>query len=165
MSELAMTARCSHCQRMFAGPQLVLVGKGVDAVNNRLMQFMEKLTAHVMNEHKEEARGIMLAASEYQGMLILSQFQTSDENLKTQSDVIRWGLHQRTLTARYSDQMIAQWVDQVTPDLMTLVALNDTANLKRNLAGMLQSMRDNLEEPAKYSFRPFEAPSDTKLVS
>src|SRR5271166_4900446 len=155
MSELAMTAKCSLCNRMFAGPQLVLVGKGVDAVNNRLMQFMEKLTGHVMNEHKEVAQGIVLAASEYQGMLILSQYQTSDDNLKLQTDVIRWGLHQKTLAARYTDAQLEQWVGQIVPELLTLADMRDVKTLTTNLIGMLQSMRDKLEEPGKYTFSPF----------
>jgi hypothetical protein len=155
MPEMAMTARCIHCQKLFAGPQLVIVGKGVDAVNNRLMQFMEKLSHHVMVEHKELSQEIMVAVGTYQGMLMLTQFQTSSKELAEQSDLIRWQIHQKTLNARLSDEQIKAWVEGVSGELKTLAETN-VPEFRAKLAGMIQAVRNELEEPNKYSFTPFE---------
>src|ERR1700679_2189515 len=155
MSELAITARCTHCNKLFAGPQLLIVGTGVDAPTNRLMQFMEKLTGHMMKDHQDVAQRIMLMASEYQGMLILGNYQHSDASLMEQADMLRWKLHQNTLACRFSDEQIQQWVSSVLPDFTALAHNGDTATLQRNLAGMLMTMRDRLEEPGKYIFSPF----------
>jgi hypothetical protein len=156
MPEMAMTARCGICGRLFAGPQLVLLGKGVDAPNNRLMQFVQKLTAHLVENHKKETEQIFLATNEYQGMLFLSHYQTESAALKTQLDMCRWKVHQGTLAARFTDAQIADWVEKIVPDLLTLSDMRDTLALSRNLAGMLMSMRDRLEEPGKYTFSPFD---------
>ncbi len=164
-SELAMTARCSHCQKLFAGPSLVIVGQNVNYTNNRLIQFQQKLADHVMNEHKELAQQIELADLEYKGLMILSCYQTTDKALQQQMDLLRWKLHQRTLTTRYTDNMIEQWSDSVVPQLVTLVDMRDTATVRKNLIGMLQSMRDTLEEPNKYTFNAVEPPVPTGKVS
>jgi len=165
MPELAMTARCNLCSRLFAGPQLVLVGKGVDAPNNRLMQFLSKLTAHITEVHMDSAKGIFLAAQEYQGMLILANYSTESDALKTQLDLCRWNVHQKTLSMRFTDEQISEWVGKVLPDLMTLAEMRDTASLHRNLAGMLMSIRDRLEEPGKYTFNPFDPALSGKTAS
>ena len=155
MTELAMTAKCRTCGRLFAGPQLVVVGKGVDAPNNRLMQFMEKLSSHV-ESHKSITDEINLGVLEYRGWRILSEYDSTNADLLMQFDVYRWGLHQKTIGGRYTDAQIEQWVGQIIPQLLTLADMRDIPTLTKNLCGMLQSMRDRLEEPDKYTFSPFE---------
>jgi|SRR5579863_10084346 hypothetical protein len=155
MTELAMTAKCRTCGRTFAGPQLAIVGKGVDPANNRLMQFMEKLSSHV-ELHREPMDEINLGVLEYRGWRILSEYETENKDLLMQFDLYRWGLHQKTLGGRYSDAQIEQWVGQVIPQLLTLADMRDIPTLTKNLCGMLASMRDKLEEPGKYVFNPME---------
>ncbi len=156
MSELAMIARCMICHAPFAGPKFVKIGMGLDVKNNRLAVFTEKLTRHIFEKHPEAAREILTEGAEFQGALFLSHFQTEDENLKEQMDFLRWKIHQKTLAARYSDAMIEQWVGQIVPQMLTLAEMRDVTTLTTNLTGMLQSMRDGLEEPGKYKSVPFD---------
>ena len=130
--------RCTICNKPFAGPRLAIVGKGMDLKNNRIAQFTEKLTRHLFDEHPAEAQQIMMNAAEYQGVLILATFQTDDADMREQMDLVRWKVHQKTLACRYSDEQIAA----------------DMETLKRNLTGLIQNLRDNLEEPGKYTFAP-----------
>jgi hypothetical protein len=135
---------------------------GMDAKNNRLAQFVEKLTKHMTTEHKTETQQILIDGAEFQGCMFLSNFKTDDPNLKEQLDLVRWKVHQKTLAARFSDDDILQVVEKVVPDLLTLADMRDKETLTRNLAGLLQSMRDRLEEPGKYTFAPFDAASPLK---
>lgn len=158
MPELAMSARCTKCGKMIVGSTIPILGKNFDAVNGHARAFVEKLGKHVMSEHQEDAAGIQMGAMEYQGMMIMSLYEMHSENLKLALDAARWNLHQKTLNQRFTDQQIADWVDQVLPDLKTLVQMGDDQTLKRNLTGMLQSMRDRLEEPGKYTFNASGVP-------
>jgi hypothetical protein len=155
VSEIAMIARCTICNKPFAGPMFSKVGLGMDAVNNRLAVFTEKLTRHLFEEHREVAQEIQLQGTEYQGYLFLSKFSSSDPNLAMQLDVARWKVHQNTLAVRVTDQQITDAIEKFLPDILTLAEMRDTATLKRNLTGLMQSMRDQLEEPGKYTFSPF----------
>jgi len=155
MSELAMSAKCRHCARVFAGPTLAIVGKRVDLVNNRLIQFMEKLSAH-LETHTQVKNDVESRTLEFKGWRMLQEYETTDRNLTTQFDVYRWCLLQQTLGASFSDQDIETWVGQVIPDFITLAQMGDKDTLARNLVGMLQSMRDRLEEPGRYKFQPAE---------
>ncbi len=157
MSEIAMIARCAICQKPFAGPKFAQIGLGLSAANNRIAVFVEKMTRHIAEEHKEKVREILEEGEEYKGALFLSNFQTEDPNLKEQLDLVRWKVHQKTLAARYTDQMIEQWVGQIIPQLLTLADMRDVATITKNLTGMLQSMRDTLEEPGKYTFEALTA--------
>jgi hypothetical protein len=152
--EQATISRCAICNKPFAGPRLAIVGKGMDLKNNRIAQFTEKLTRHLFDEHSAEAQQIMMSAAEYQGVLILATFQTEDPDMREQMDLVRWKVHQKTLACRYSDEQIAAVIEKVVPELVTLVEMKDTATLKRNLRGLIQNLRDNLEEPGKYTFAP-----------
>ena len=147
-------SRCTICNKPFAGPRLAIVGKGMDLKNNRIAQFTEKLTRHLFDEHPAEAQQIMMNAAEYQGVLILATFQTDDADMREQMDLVRWKVHQKTLACRYSDEQIAAVVDKVVPELMMLAEMRDMETLKRNLTGLIQNLRDNLEEPGKYTFAP-----------
>lgn len=156
MSELAMIARCMICNAPFAGPKFVKIGMGLDVKNNRIAVFTEKLTRHMFEKHREKAEEILTQGAEYQGALFMANFLTEDPGLKEQLDLLRWKVHQTTLAARYTDEMIDQWVGQIVPQLVTLVEMADTASLSANLRGMLLSMRDTLEEPGKYTFQSMD---------
>lgn len=146
MSELALPVRCSVCHQAFYGPRLALVGKP----GGRQTQFLEKLTQHVMTAHNDIATSIAMGAAEYQGMFIMSQFITDDPDLQRQLDIARWNIHQKTLPCRITDQMIADCIAGVLPELKTLVAMGDDQSLTNNLCGLLKSMRDRMQEPNKY---------------
>ncbi len=154
--ELAMLARCGHCGKAFAGPSYVVLGNvKMDADNARLMQFMEKLSGHLYQEHKSVAEGIAMAGLEYQGMLTIASFHTDSEALKSQLDVARWNIHQKTLATRLSDEQIIGWVAAVLPDLQTAAQ-----TLGEKITSMITAVRDNLEEPGKYNLTPIEVPSE-----
>ena len=110
----------------------------------------------MFEKHREQAEEILTQGAEYQGALFMANFQTEDPGLKEQLDLLRWKVHQTTLAARYTDEMIDQWVGQIVPQLVTLVEMADTASLSANLRGMLLSMRDTLEEPGKYTFQSMD---------
>ena len=150
MSELAMVARCMICNAPFAGPKFVKIGLGLDVKNNRIAVFTEKLTRHMFEKHRAQAEEILMQGAEYQGALFMANYQTEDPGLKEQLDYLRWKTHQVTISKRYTNEMIDQWVDQVIPELLTLARDGDRATLTTNLKGMLLSMRDTLEEPGKY---------------
>lgn len=156
MTELAMTARCQICNRSFAGPQLAIVGKGADLENNRIIQFAEKMAMHLSEKHKDVFQQILFSGQEFQGMLILQQYATESPALKEQFDVCRWKIHQSTLNTRLSDEQISKWVEAVIPDLVTLVSTSNFEELKRNLGGMITAVRDQLEEPGKYTFQAMD---------
>ena len=150
MSELAMIARCMICNAPFAGPKFVQIVMGLDVKNNRIAVYTEKLTRHMFEKHRERAEEILTQGAEYQGALFMANFQTEDRGLKEQLDLLRWKVHQTTLAARYTDEMIDQWVGQIVPQMITLAEMRDVKTLTTNLKGMLLSMRDTLEEPGKY---------------
>lgn len=166
MQEIAMTARCRECKKLFAGPSIVVLGSGMGQVNARIRQFLGKLTSHMANTHPEISTGIAIAAMEYQGMMILSKFETESDALKMQLDVARWNIHQKTLLKRISDDEIRHAVSLIVPELLTLAAANDPATITRNLEQWVMGMRNVLEEPGKYTFTPFGTPQETeKLVT
>jgi hypothetical protein len=144
--ELALPARCNLCDQTFYGPRLTFVGRP----HGRQPQFLEQLAQHIFTDHKDVAEGIALGAGEYQGMFIMSQFSTDDPELVNQLDIARWNVHQKTLKMRVSDQMIADCVAGILPDVLTMAQMGDTEGLTRNLTGLLMSMREKLEEPNKY---------------
>ena len=72
------------------------------------------------------------------------------QKLVNQLDIARWNVHQKTLKMRVSDQMIADCVAGILPDILTMAQMGDTEGLTRNLTGLLMSMREKLEEPNKY---------------
>jgi hypothetical protein len=146
MPELALPAKCSICNQTFYGPRLALVGRP----GNRQAAFLEKLAQHIQTAHKDVATAIAMGAAEYQGMFIMSQFATDDPELSRQLDIARWNVHQKTLPMRITDQMIADCVAQVLPELKTLVSTGDDAGLALNLTSLLQSMRNRMQEPDKY---------------
>jgi hypothetical protein len=156
MSELASTAKCTICGKLFAGPRLALVGRGLDLKNNRISQFTEKLARHIAETHPERLQQIVITAGEYQGVLMLSCFSTDDKDLAEQMDLVRWKTNQQTLPCRISDQQISDAVESIVPDLLTLADMRDTVNLKRNLTGFMLSMRDRMQEPGKYVLSPLE---------
>lgn len=156
--ELAMLARCGHCGKAFAGPSYVVLGNvKMDADNARLMQFMEKLSGHLYQEHKSVAEGIAMAGLEYQGMLTIASFHTDSDALKHQLDVARWNIHQKTLATRLSDEQITGWVAAVLPDLQTAAQMG---TLGEKITAMITAVRDNLEEPGKYNLTPIEVPGE-----
>lgn len=156
MSEIAMVARCTICQKPFAGPMFSKIGLKMDAVNNRLAVFTEKLTRHLFEAHPEVAEAVKIQGAEYMGALFLSKFSSGDENLAMQVDVSRWKVLQNVLSCRFSDGQILAVVEKVVPELLTLADARDVQTLTRNLCGLLASMRDKLEEPGKYNFIPMD---------
>lgn len=146
MAEIALPARCTLCNRKFYGPRLKLVGQP----GNRQAHFLEELATHIMQDHADTATMIALGAQEYQGLFILSQYEIDDPDLARQLDISRWNVHQKTLAARITDQMIADCVNGVILDIQTLVQMGDVDGLRRNLSSLLAGMRERLEEPNKY---------------
>ena len=159
MSELASTAKCTLCGKLFAGPRLALVGRGLDLKNNRISQFTEKLARHIAEIHPEKLQQIVITAGEYQGVLMLSTFETDDKDLSEQLDLVRWRTNQQTLPCRITDDQISAAVESIVPDLLTLADMRDTATLKHNLRGLMLSMRDRMQEPGKYVLNAIEAPA------
>jgi len=149
-NELAATARCLHCGKLFAGPSALAIGGGLSVVDNRRVQFLETLTRHVLESHKPEAADVLNSGAEYQTFLMLSNYKTEDKNMLAQLDLVRWKTHQRSLAKRFTDKMIGDWVEKIVPDLVTLANQGNTLAITSHLTGMLQSMRDILEEPGKY---------------
>lgn len=144
---LAIPVSCTHCGQTFYGPDL---GSTIITDERSVASFANKLQQHIVQSHGELAEQIVVAGMEYQGMLLLSNFRSDSQGLKKNLDVSRWNVHQKTLLKRFTDEELSTWVERVAPDLVTLVEMGDTANLKANLLGMLQSIRDLLEEPNKY---------------
>lgn len=146
MSEIALPAKCSICNQTFYGPRLALVGKP----GGRQAQLLEKLAQHIMTAHPDVATSIGMGAAEYSGMFILGQFETDDPELSRQLDISRWNVNQKTLPIRITDQMIADCVARILPELKTLVAMGDDAGLLGHLTNLLATMRNLMQEPNKY---------------
>jgi hypothetical protein len=148
-NELALPARCRICNKIFYGPRVSILGTA-----GRAESFLNNLQLHVKTEHKEVAREIAMGAMEYQGMMTMALYLIEDPELQKQLDLSRWNTHQKTLAAHISDDDIARVVEQLIPEIYTLVQQGDTVQLRTNLLSCFANLRDRLEEPNKYSIQP-----------
>ena len=158
---LQVPVACNHCGQVFYGPDF---SSRIVADQRALGLFSRKLYEHITAKHPEVYERIALPIAEFQGMVFLSQFSSSAPALRKQVDISRWNVHQYTLSKRFRDDEIAAWVARVVPDLVTLAQMGDAAGIQRNLEGMLQSMRDQLEEPAKYDLAAIQKETASALT-
>lgn len=144
---LAIPYTCRHCKKVFYGPSITkTVFSQAEAIETEA--FSQKINHHLQTEHQAIMQQAMLSLGAFQGMLVFSQFRA--EGLSKQVDLQRWTILQYVLKKHFSDEDLGAWVDRVTPDLVGLAKAGDTVTLRKNLLGMLQSIRDVLEEPNKY---------------
>lgn len=148
-SMIAVPIACNLCGKTFHGPRL---SSNIHSPEHarQLAQFGRVLMDHMASSHQEVAQQIGMGQMEFQTMMLLSHYRSNDPELQKKLDISRWNLLQKVLSMRFSDETIERWVDSVLPDFMSLAQQGNTADIRRNLTGMLQSMRDQLEEPNKY---------------
>jgi hypothetical protein len=59
-----------------------------------------------MKDHRQYFESVILEAQQYQGLLFMMPFQTTDEEFQQQRDYLRWSVHQQTLNARLTDEKL-----------------------------------------------------------
>lgn len=150
-SSLAVPLTCVHCEKVFYGARFADVKIADRNHAAQLAQSFQKLVAHIQTEHPERGFQIGMAEAEFRTMLVLSNFRSNDTEYQKRLDISRWNVHQQTLAVKITDRQIHECVEQVLPDLKTLVQMNDDAALRKNLFTLLDGLRRQLQEPFKYN--------------
>jgi len=166
--QLTALATCKLCGRAFSGPRaIVLTGEPNLSAATRIAQYGAQLKQHIEDTHPEDWQQIQLASWEYQGLLMYSMFETTDQALKKQQDLCRWHIHQRTLTASISDDAIKEKARELAAAAVDLSKANllleptepahvavVTPKLIEAIAAALEpslrELRDKLQEPNRY---------------
>jgi hypothetical protein len=151
---------CVHCGKTFYGPRLSTKVIRDRTHMNQMAEFYRSLKKHLADDHPQEAGGIMAGESEFSFMMTLSRFRSNDAELQKTLDMSRWNVHQNTLAVKITDAEIGMSVEQIIPELMTLASSGDQQAVRERLTGLLVFMRDQLQEPDKYSLSvvPVEQP-------
>jgi extradiol dioxygenase family protein len=150
MSAIAVPLACSHCGKTFYGPRFSVMQVTDRNHAIQLQHFFDKLVTHIQAEHRERGIEVGMAEAEFHFMMVMSNFRSDDQELARKLDISRWNVHQKTLAVKITDQMIRDCVEQVLPDLKTLVSTGDDAKLRSNLFELMAGLRRQLEEPHKY---------------
>jgi hypothetical protein len=168
--EIASVLRCSLCSHMIAGPAGLVIGPGQA---NRVGQFMESLTEHLLKAHPNEFEVLQQKALEFFGLNCLMQYTTQDEAIRYQRNWLRWQIHQVTLNARFNDETLrtksaefaGALVDEVISGLLDAFGVEGQAPIRREAAQragvnikaaiggkvleLVTMIRDELQEPAE----------------
>lgn len=165
--EIAGITECLLCGRRFAGPQAIVLGQ------SRTISLLEKLALHIQQAHSDQYKAIDVLKDQYGGMLNMLNFKTSDPNMKTEVDRLRWAIHQQTIAARIHNEAIANMShdlaltvvevafsefnrEAVARESGTLESLGSALTpklvelVKAKLSEVLTDMRDVMQEPNKY---------------
>lgn len=160
MSAVLAPVSCIHCGKTFYGPRMGVASIRDRNQMNQMAEFFRNLKKHLADEHTPEAGNIMAAEAEFSTMMTLSRFRSNDRELQKKLDMSRWNVHQNTLAVKITDAEIGMSVEQILPELVSLAQSGDQATLRERLSGLLTFVRDQLQEPDKYSLSaaPVEQP-------
>lgn len=182
MSKIITITKCGICQKEFTGPEDLFKGAAalpVGTTQSRAAQFVGVLIAHMLQpsderEHKTrqradgalkfcqcmsctEHRRVLDIAGHYsqelRGMLILSYFESQDEDLIRERDFLRWKLQVGSRRAFVPDEIIAAKADELI-DRVERLYITDASTAKTQARGeliaLMSEMRDVLYEKGRY---------------
>ena len=105
VSQIAGITTCRHCQKNFVGPAGMLIttdGRNAD----RVTQLVKALLEHLTKEHPNELMQANIAAMQFNSLQIMLNFSTTDQAFNEARNMLRWEVHQRTLSASFSDEAL-----------------------------------------------------------
>jgi hypothetical protein len=138
------------CGQKFAGPMHLVIGPNAPS---RMAALLEKLVQHLAKAHPENFKAMLLEAQQYQGLLFMMAFQSTDTEFREQQNYYRWCVHQQTLNARLSDEKLRLAAAAVTEaaihDWRADVDLKEDLKMhvSRRIEIALRDLRDALQEP------------------
>ncbi len=163
MNELADLTTCLLCGQIFTGPRVQISGRQ----NGRLQNYLLQLGKHFNEKLPDHAKAMNIRGAEFMGLLFLLNFRTSDTELQTERDRLRWQIHQQTLNARIPDEKLKEKCTALSSQLMTeaakvfvefsmsredaqVVIKRAESQCAATLIEVFTGLRDVLEEPNKY---------------
>jgi hypothetical protein len=152
---------CALCGKKFT-QTLGVVLRGTPDLKNHsahVERQVQQLNDHLKAEHPQHYEAIDVYAAQYRGFLVLSNFRSTDEQIKKARDQMRWYLHAQTGNASIPDRNLIprtrELSDEIALKLYNACTDNSTtaqiaAIVFGSLCPILQGFRDELQEPAKY---------------
>ena len=98
--EIATPTKCLVCGRSFYGPTLAAPATLNGRPNHVLLNYLQKLHRHLMEEHPDAYAIADVQGAELRGYVILCHFKSQDPAVNEQRDRYRWSIHQLMLQAR-----------------------------------------------------------------
>ena len=135
---------CRLCGATFTGPRIAIVGRP-DA---RIQALLESLGSHLNLKHPQQAQAMNINGAAYMGLLFMMHFKSTDAELNSQRDILRWQIHQMTLNARFSDESLKTLCDALALRLLDCPTRETARSI---LLEVFTGMRDVLEEPNRYA--------------
>jgi hypothetical protein len=152
--EIAAVTTCNKCGAKFYGPAVTIIGQPAA----RLQHYLSELGSHINTAHAKDAEYIQAQGLQHMGLMYLSNFDTTDKDLREWKDFLRWQIQQATIAGRISDKTLIEKSAGLMDALMDL-AIDEEVN-QPTPAGVakaadllleaLKLIRNTYEEPGKF---------------
>jgi hypothetical protein len=160
--EIASSTKCIHCGKVFYGPKQVL--KIGEQPHHRFFKYLAEINGHIVEKHPQQFELASTLGAEFQGMLILMNFESRDPEVLDQRNYYRWKVHQATLKMKIDDQSIDRKVAE-TIDLARKSETTDFfADIGERFVKLLRELRDNLQEPDAYKVSDLPNPPGAPTI-
>lgn len=147
-SEIATPTKCRHCGKVFYGPRAVL--KVGEQPPQRFFKYLAEINEHIVKAHPMEFERAYVLGTEFQGMLLLSNYVSEDAEIVDQRNFYRWKVHQASLAARVPDAAIHQKACEAIEGVFATPSLRIKEELIAAVEKQMRELRDILEEPGRY---------------
>lgn len=143
LQELLDDTKCKHCGQTFHSVRVPVIGQQA----KQFMEFCAKLHKHLAEKHPEVLSQIVMLQGQFNGMLLLNQYATADQQLNTEQDITRHKIFKLCQRVKVSDSTIEERVEQAIVDSVSgrcaLVSIDD-------FIALVKQMRDVLGEVGLY---------------
>jgi hypothetical protein len=147
MSNLVFITKCRLCPKSYQAHGLV-VENNVPSTDT--MKFIMKLNEHVSKAHPNEYTHCFLSGQQLHGLMVMSQFESSDPKFQAEIDSIRHQVHKQTRKYRVSDDKLRMKAHVIAARLRDAPTTEPNLKPEDILLEALTEMRAILEE-----FPPF----------
>ncbi len=144
--EIAAVTTCNKCGQKFYGPTVPhIIGQPAA----RLQHYLSELGSHINTAHANDAEFIQAQGLQHMGLMYLSNFDTTDKELREWKDFLRWQIQQATIAGRISDKTLIEKSAGLMDALLEL-AIDEEAKAADLLLEALKLIRNTYEEPGKF---------------
>jgi hypothetical protein len=146
--EVASSTKCIHCGQLFFGPRQVL--KVGEQPHHRFFKYMAEINGHIVEKHPQQFELASTLGAEFQGMLILMNYESRDPEVLDQRNYYRWKVHQATLKVKIADAAIDRRIAETIDKCFESPTLDFRATMKEHFTKLFRELRDELQEPDAY---------------
>jgi hypothetical protein len=153
MKDLLNDTRCKHCGQPFASVRVPVIGQQM----RQFQEFTQGLQKHLIERHPEVYAQMAALSLEFNGMLLLNQFDITDDQLSKDQDVSRHRIFKLMQRVRVSDATIQKRVDRIFeewcgPDagITDIISFTGVGAGKADIIGLMKELRDVLGEIGLY---------------